>query len=430
VSGAAVRRHRAALGWIALLLLIGFAAFVHHGVGPLRPGTTAPWYAPRAFLFAHDATAALMDPATLAFAVLGLPALLLAACVVVATDSALAAALAASCTVAVLLFVFYGVVAPFPWQFFGWRGSLTIALVALAVGFALASPLLARSWLALRWPARIAVFAPFAFTTLAFLRNATGTDTSLPFAISPWPAVPVFGLEVGVLLVAVCLAGAALGLAWIARRGGSGRAGALLAGAALGVAAALAVLAGGAAAGLFPFGVSARALLPPAVACAGAILLAGRIGVESGAQVAARARLLGVGAALIGVPLLVGQAWAWSDYHRTREVRARELIDALHDYVERESLYPDELDQLIEARLLERIPEPAIGFPWLYDGRFRYESYGTSYLLEFPAPRWVQCHYTPAPLLEDLDEEERAELLAEGGLEESWSCPSTPPELW
>ena len=50
--------------------------------------------------------------------------------------------------------------------------------------------------------------------------------------------------------------------------------------------------------------------------------------------------------------------------------------------------------------------------------------------VEFPAPRWVQCHYTPAPLAEDLDEDEKAELAAEGGLEESWSCPSAPPELW
>lgn len=424
------RRTRAALGWLALLLLFAFSACVHHGVGPLRAGGPLPWYAPRAVLFANDATAALLDPPALAFAALGLPALLLAVCIVVATESALAAALAASCVVAILLFVFYGVVAPFPWEFFGWRGSLTICLVALALGFALAAPLLARSWLALRWPARTAAFAPFALAVLAFLRNATGTDASLPFAISPWPAVPVFGLEVGALLIAICLAGAALGLAWIARRGGPARARALLVGAALGVAAALAILAGGSSAGLFPFSVSTRSLVPPALACIAAILVASRIGVRSDAQVAARARVLGVGAALVGVPLLAGQAWAWSDYHRTRDVRAREIIDALHTWVERASLYPDELDELVQAHLLERIPEPAIGFPWLYDGRFRYESYGTSYLLEFPAPRWVQCHYTPAPLAEDLDEDEKAELAAEGGLEESWSCPSAPPELW
>ena len=76
------------------------------------------------------------------------------------------------------------------------------------------------------------------------------------------------------------------------------------------------------------------------------------------------------------------------------------------------------------------IPDPVIGFPLGRVDAFDYASYGTSYLLDFSAPRWVQCHYTPAPILEDLDEEERAELAADGGLEESWSCPSTPPELW
>ncbi|HVH17464.1 MAG TPA: hypothetical protein VNF72_04135, partial [Myxococcota bacterium] len=66
MSVAAARRPRAALGWVALLLLIGFSAAVHHGVGPLRPGTAPPWYAPRAFLFASDATVALLDPPALA----------------------------------------------------------------------------------------------------------------------------------------------------------------------------------------------------------------------------------------------------------------------------------------------------------------------------------------------------------------------------
>jgi hypothetical protein len=430
VSVAAGGRARAAIGWLALAALIGWSACVHHGVGPLRPGVEPPWYAPRASLFAHEATAALLAPPALAFAALGLPALLLAICAAVGTGSALVAALATSCAAATLLFAFYGVVAPFPWEFFGWRGSAAICGVAAAVGFSLAAPLLARSWLALRWPARVLVFAPFALAVLALLRNATGTDASLPFAISPWPAVPVFGLEVAALLVAIWLAGAAAGVAWIARPRAGAAPRAMLAGLALGAGTSLALLAAGSAAGLFPFHASLRPLAPLGAACAVAILVACRVGARDPAALAVRARTLAVGAALVGIPLLAGQVWAWSDYYRTREIRAREIIDALHGYIEREGLYPDELDQLVAAGLLPRIPEPAIGFSWLYDGSFRYESYGTSYLLEFPAPRWVQCHYTPAPLVEDLDPEERAELAADGGLEEAWSCPSTPPELW
>lgn len=424
-------RARAAIGWLALALLLVWTACVHHGVGPSKQGFEQHWYTPRAFLFANQATAALLDPPGLALAALGLPSWVLAACVAVGTGSALATALAAACAVATPLFAFYGVVAPFPWQFFGWRGSLVICLVAIAVGFALSAPLLARSWLALRWPARISVFAPLAAAVLAFLRNATGTDASLPFAISPWPAVPVFGLEVGALLVAIWLAGAALGVAWIARAPARARTRATLAGLLLGVAAPLALLAAGSEAGLFPFRARVLTLASVGAACGVAILALAHIGVrDAAAQLAGRARILGVGAALVGIPLLTGQAWAWSDYYRTRELRAREIIDALSAYQEREGLYPDALDQLVAAELIERIPEPAIGFSFLYDDGFRYESYGTSYLLEFPAPRWVQCHYTPAPLAEDLDEEERAELAAEGGLEESWSCPSQPPELW
>ena len=67
------------------------------------------------------------------------------------------------------------------------------------------------------------------------MRNATGTDPALDFSISPWPAVPVFGIEVGALFVAAALVGIALGLAGIAGwRGHSGtRAGLWLAGGAL-----------------------------------------------------------------------------------------------------------------------------------------------------------------------------------------------------
>ena len=171
---------------------------------------------------------------------------------------------------------------------------------------------------------------------------------------------------------------------------------------------------------------SAGRALGSALLCAVLIALAARRPPSSALQ----ARNLALAALLVGAPVLLGQAWAWLDYERTRERRAREIIDALHTYLEREDLYPDRLDELVKAGMIERIPEPAIGFPLGRVDGFDYASYGTSYLLDFSAPRWVQCHYTPAPILEDLDEEERAELAAEGGLEEAWSCPSTPPELW
>ena len=47
-------------------------------------------------------------------------------------------------------------------------------------------------------------------------------------------------------------------------------------------------------------------------------------------------------------------------------------------------------------------------------------------ILEFSAPRWIQCAYNP-PYADEYEEEEDAELEDLGG---SWSCPSKPPELW
>jgi hypothetical protein len=429
VSLAAGRRAHAAIGWLLLILLLGWTACVHHGVGPEKLGLDDRWYTPRAFLLEYESTGGLLASPALAFTLLCAPALVLAVAASLATGSALAGALAASCVLATALFTFYGTRAPLPWDFFGWRGSAVLCSVAAVSGTALAAPWLARSWLRLPRALRIAVYAPLVILVVVLLRNVTGTNEKLSFAISPWPALTVFGIEVGALGVAIVLAGAALAAfgATRARARGSERPAAALAFAA-GMLVPLALLQAGSWLGLFPFHVGAGLVTAFTLATAALVAVSLWRTHESSAL---RPRLLALAALLLGAPVLLGQAWAWLDYQRTREGRAREIIDALQVYVEREGLYPDELSQLVDAKLLARIPEPSIGFQ-LGDGvdSFDYASYGTSYLLDFSAPRWVQCHYTPAPILDDLDEEERAELAAEGGLEESWSCPSTPPELW
>jgi hypothetical protein len=110
----------------------------------------------------------------------------------------------------------------------------------------------------------------------------------------------------------------------------------------------------------------------------------------------------------------------------------------MEQYLEKEELYPDELADLVKTGYLDEIPEPAIGFGFLYDGHFRYRSFGSSFILEFPAPRWVECAYTPPydDEEEEYEEEEFDEALGlagDGGgdsLDEAWSCPEKPPELW
>ena len=108
--------------------------------------------------------------------------------------------------------------------------------------------------------------------------------------------------------------------------------------------------------------------------------------------------------------------------------------------------YPEHLSELVDGEYLESIPRPKIGFGFIETQKFEYQSFGTSYNLEFSSPDWVQCAYNPSWSEEDwsdydYDEEEEEETEAlevdatdetdgETALDESWSCPSSPPELW
>jgi hypothetical protein len=297
-------------------------------------------------------------------------------------------------------------------------------------------------------PLRIAVYLPFAFGVLAFIRNTTGTNPELRFAISPWPVVPVFGIEVGALFLVAGFSGVAIATAGFAAAGartGRGAVGARTAALLLGLLVPIGLLTLGSWLGMFPFKLGAKTMLGAAAFCAVVIAGAATLGVgKDGGALRRRARWIAVGAALAGVPVLAGQVLTRVDYYVTREHRAREIIDALDRYFEREFLYPDALEDLVATEDIEEIPTPAIGFGFLYDARFRYQSFGTSFILEFPAPRWVECAYTPPYVDNDYEDEEA--YAAEGRTEdeddevtgaesdeslgESWSCPSKPPELW
>ena len=429
--------------WVYLAALVIYTTVLFYGVGV--SAQAEHWYEPGAFFSEVPGLAELLDPPEVALASFTLPALALAAMVLLVGRSAVARTAALSCVVAAPLFVFYGTVAPFVWEFFGWRGSAVLWLLSICVGLSLAAPFLAASWLRLGWPLRIAVYLPFFCGALAFIRNATGTDESLQFSISPWPAVPVFGIEVAALIVCVSLVGVALGVLGIALfRQGWGVAGAGLAVAVVaGLGGPTLLLLLGSKLEIFPFRVGPRMLLATSVVSTVLIVLAGTLRAGRSPDVLrGRAKWIAVGAALIALPLVSGQAIARYDYHVTRERDARAIIDALDAYLEKEDLYPDDLQQLVDGGYLDVIPEPRIGFGFLYDGAFRYQNFGMSFILEFPAPRWVECAYTP-PYDDDYeDEEEEDDEWAEYGkpgpdengngesLGEAWSCPSKPPELW
>ncbi len=424
----------AMLGWSLLAILVGYTFLVHQGVGPEPRGGATEWFQPREFFYDWDWLTPLVESPVWAMLGFGGVALALALAVATLCGSSLASAVAASCVVAVVLFAFYGVQASDVWNFFQWRGSAVISVTSAVVGFALAAPWLAASWLRLGWLLRIAVYLPIFLGVLAFMRNATGTDPALRFNISPWPAVPVFGIELGATFIATVLVGATLGATGLARaqnRSGRGAWGVVAASLALGVAVPAGLLWLGGRAELLPFSIGIETLA--AVAAGSLTVTAGVAWIRRrGSPVGARARVLAVATALVSVPLLAGHALARSDYHTTRDRQAASIIDALQAYYERESLYPDSLAELVAQKDLREIPTPEIGFGFLYDADFEYQNFGTGYLLEFQAPRWVQCAYNPPWRDEDEEEYEGdgEDPSEDGSLQGAWSCPRESPKLW
>jgi hypothetical protein len=185
-----------------------------------------------------------------------------------------------------------------------------------------------------------------------------------------------------------------------------------------------------------------KGMLVLTVVAAGFVLAAALAGRADALTI--RSRHLAWGFLLAFLPLAVGKAWAGFDYSRTREGSARVVIDALDAFYQEHDEYPEELDELVIDGYVGAIPRPSIGFGFIERQDFQYQSFGTSYNLEFSSPDWVQCAYNPSWSEDyddydyDDDEEEEAEAEeaaaaepdGETSLGESWSCPSSPPELW
>ena len=275
-------------GWILTALLLAYAALLHRGIGPIPANLESNWYNPNKFLLdgilASRAGAA-MESVGSALALLALPALATAVAVFFTTRSAVARMLSTSSAIAVAIFVYYGVQAPGVWSFFHWRWSGCVLL----------------------------------------------------FAISPWPVVQVFGLEVFASIIAVLLVGVAIGL-WVVSRGLSRAPGDLIA---LSVAAALAVVAIptfalwlGANQGLLPFRAAPGLLIFTAAIALATFAIAGKLSATRRSfTVAGRARMWALGGLLLGLPLFVGQTLTLLDYTTTRDGRAQQVIVALQrDY--------------------------------------------------------------------------------------------------
>jgi len=421
------------VGWIFTAALLAYAALLHKGIGPIPSNLESNWYNPSSSLLGTLQASSLggaMESAGSAIALLALPALAFAVAVFFTTRSAAARMLSTASVIAVVLLVYYGVRAPGVWSFFHWRWSGCMALFSICLAAALTAPLLAESWKRLGWPLRLLLYLPVFVAAVVFERNVTGTDDALVFSISPWPVVQVFGLEVFASAIALLLIGVAIGL-WIVSRSREPTPGNVIALsiAAAVMAAAIPTLALwlGSEQGLLPFRAGPVLLAATAAIALAALAIAATLGVGRGSgKLAARARVWALGGLLLGMPLLVGQIMTRLDYTSTRDTLADRVIDALQRHYERESIYPESLDELVGSGDLAELPRPQIGFALLSQQDFLYQGFGTSYILEFSAPRWIQCAYNP-PYQDEYEEEEEEDLEDLGG---SWSCPSKPPELW
>jgi hypothetical protein len=275
---------------------------------------------------------------------------------------------------------------------------------------------------------RFLLYLPVFVAAVVFERNVTGTDDALVFSISPWPVVQVFGLEVFASAIALLLIGVAIGL-WIVSRSREPTPGNVIA---LSIAAAVMAVAIptlalwlGSEQGLLPFRAGPVLLAATAAIALAALAVAATLGVGRGSgRLAGRARIWALGGLLLGMPLLVGQIMTRLDYTTTRDILADRVIDALQRHYDRDSIYPESLDELVGSGDLAELPRPQIGFALLSQQDFLYQGFGTSYILEFSAPRWIQCAYNP-PYQDEYEEEEEEDLEDLGGVVETSTASPT-----
>ena len=399
-------------GWVYAVAALLWAIVLHRGIGPsFNKGS---WIEPSSFLWGE-----VPDELLPALAVLVLPCAALAGAVCFVSRSALARTLAGFATLASACFVFYGLEADRVWRFFHWRWSVSMVLFAAIVTLVAYAPVLAASWRRLGWPLRLALYVPIFAAAVVFERNVTGTNPELPFALSPWPVVQIAGLEVVASALAALEIGVGVGLAALARGALPGLAGVV---AAAGFP--LVFLALGSETSLLPFRSGPR-LYAGTTAASLLVLAACALWPPRGTPaLARRAGNVLLGGLLAALPLVVGQTLTRLDYSVTRDERAQRVIDALAAERARTHAYPDDLSELVRAGLLPEVPRPRIGFGSTQE--FTYQNFGESYLLEFSAPRWIQCAYNP-PWETEPGEEPDPEAEETSG---AWTCPQKPPELW
>jgi hypothetical protein len=138
---------------------------------------------------------------------------------------------------------------------------------------------------------------------------------------------------------------------------------------------------------------------------------------------------------LVALPIFAGRSLAAGDYTLNRYVRAPLVIEALQQHIESEEFYPETLDGLVEAGYFDQTPKPRIGFGVLEtlglvdEVKYRYNEYGSSFVLEFDSSFWVQCSYSGNYYFEEDEEEFDEEDEDYANEEPVWTCLDKRPAL-
>ena len=420
----AMRVH-AAVGGLTVLLNLAYLVVGYYGFAPPPGGMPTDWWHGRTFILDWESMGGYVDAPVTGALLWALPSALVCFATFATTRSAIARCLSLYCVIASFLCGAAGFAAGAAWMMFSLHFTMVLDATAFALAATLTSPLLVGSWLRLGMLARIALYLPVAVLIMAIVRGTTGTSESGSFGVSPWPLFTTFGLDNAVFVLCGLLFATALGVLSFSRRDfdSVSRVGLVVA----------IVLPGYVASLRFP-GLELTTLLALAITAAVMIPLASFVRAEqSEGGLPGRALRIGLGASLVFIPILAGSALARGDFSVNRYVRSPRVIDALQAHIEAEEFYPETLEDLVDAGFLDAAPTPRIGFGLIETlgivepAAYRYNEYGSSFVLEFDSSLWVQCQYSGHYYFDEEEYEDEEDDWEPD--EPTWSCLDKSPAL-
>ncbi len=424
---AASSRIHTPLGWLTVLINVAYILYGYYGFAPPPEGMPTDWWHGRTFILDWESMGGYVDAPVMGALIWSLPSFAICLATFLTTRSAVARCISLYCAIASFLYGAAGFAAGAAWMLFSWRFTAVLDSIAFALAATLTSALLVGSWLRLSASLRAAIYLPVFVLVIAVVRGTTGTSEEGSFGVSPWPVFTTFGLDNAVFVLCGLLFATAIGVLSFSRDSfdSVSRVGLVIA----------IVLPGYLTSLRFP-GMELEVLLSLALTAVLMIGLASFFRVESSeGGLGGRALRIALGAGLVFVPIVAGSAMARGDFAVNRYVRSPEVIDALQAHIKAEEYYPEKLEDLVKAGYLDASPRPRIGFGALETlgivepATYRYNEYGSSFVLEFDSSLWVQCQYSGHYYFDEEEEDYEDEEDDWEPEEPEWACLDKAPAL-